>query len=542
MAQDPSAAARAGMGVVTGRGPGPDSGTGTDAPSGSGGGAWAPRLRPHLPYAAFGLLALLVMLPFCVELPWAGDQGLHAAVVERLRHDLADPGNPLVAEDTPSPYYSPWMLLLGAVARLTGWDTFTVLSLAAVAATAALVTGVHRFVRTLTARPWAPVLALPAVVLLWGWELFAWSGWISFTSLTLTVAYPSTFALGLTLHLWAWLRREGDAGWRFAPCVLLGLLAGVVVLVHQFTGAVALVGAAAVAVCAPATRSPRAVRNLAAGAAALAVLLVLWPYYDVWRLAGAEGDLTAIHRNLYRDLPARNGLALLALPALAARARHTRGLDPLVLVFAVCGALFAAGGLLGHWSWGRVWPGVMLAAQLALAVELASMRPGALRRAAGAATAAALAVGAWTQAGAAVFVLPQARHAADRLGVQQVPLFGDYRWITPYLRYGDVVLTEDYHALRIAPAYGATTVAPAYPDFFLPDERQRWKDTADFFARGTTAAREREILIRRHVRWIVTSSSEAPVPKGRVFTTVATGPQGERLVRVDLRALRAGEH
>ncbi|WP_377270745.1 hypothetical protein [Peterkaempfera sp. SMS 1(5)a] len=500
------------------------------------------RLRLPLPYTLFAVLALLVILPLCIKLPWSGDQGLHAAVIERLRTDLSDPANPLIAEDTPSPYYSPWMLLLGALARITGWDTFTVLSVAAVAACVLLVTGVHRFVRTLTDQRWAPVLALPLIVLLWGWQLFTWSGWISFTSLTLTVSYPSTFALGLTLNLWAWLQQEARAGWRVLPCTGLGLLAALVLLVHQFTGAIAILGALAIAASAPATRSLRAVRNLAAGALVMTAVLTFWPYYDFWQLAADGGDLSAIHQPLYRDLPARYGLLALALPALAVRARRTRFLDPLVLTFLACAAVFTAGGLLDHWSWGRVWPGVALTAQLAVAVEITALAPGRLRRAAGAVLAAALAVGLWTQVGVVTYAFPQYKDLAKKWHIQSVATFGDYSWITPYVHYGDVILTRDYYALRMAPAYGATTVAPAYPDFFLPDERQRWRDTETFFGRHTTAAQGRTILLRYHVGWLIKSAGARPVPRSRLYTQLATGPRGERLIRVNLSALPTARH
>jgi hypothetical protein len=425
------------------------------------------------------------------------------------------------------------------VAKVTGWDAFTVLSLAAVAACVLLVTGVYRFVRTLSDHRWAPVLALPLIVLLWGWHLFAWSGWISFTSLTLTVSYPRTFALGITLNLWAWLQHEARAGWRGLPCAGLGLLAAIVLLVHQFTGAIAILGTVAIAVSAPATRSLRALRNLALGGAVMAVVLTAWPYYDFWELAADGGDLETIHQPLYHELLPRYGLLLLALPALYARARRTRFLDPLVLTFLVCAALFAAGGLLDRWSWGRVWPGVALSAQLAVAVELTALRPGWPRRAAGAVVGAALAVGLWTQAGVVTYAFPQYRPLAEKWHVQTITPFGDYSWITPYVRYGDVILTRDYYALRMAPAYGASTVAPAYPDFFLPDERQRWRDTQTFFGRHTTAAQGRAILLRYHVSWLIKSAGARRTPKSRFYLPVATGPRGEQLVRVDLRALRA---
>jgi hypothetical protein len=497
---------------------------------------------PLLPYAIVGGFALLALLPLCLRLPWAGDLGLHAAVVQRLGADLTAPGNPLVDEDTPSPYYSPWMVLLGAVARLTGWGPFAMLSIAAVTAAVLLLTGIYRFVRTLSAHRWAPALALPLVLLLWGWDLFAWSGWIELTSLALTVAYPSTLALGLSLHLWAWLRQEAREGWRPAPCLAMGTLGAAVLLIHQFTGAIAILGATAIAVSSLAPRSapraPHALRNLGFAVAAMAALLTAWPYYDFWRLADT-GGLESIHRDLYRDLLPRYGLALIALPALAVRARRHRLLDPLVLLFLTGAAVFTAGGLLHQWSWGRIWPGVMLPAQLALAVELAALPAGRLRRTAGAAVAAALAFGAWTQLGVVSYMLPEHRQPAAIRNLRHIPSWGHYSWISRHVRYGDVIMTHDYRALRMAPAYGAYTVAPAYPDFFLPDERQRRRDTAAFFARRTSPGTDREILTRYHVAWVIDTPSDSAVTRGPLFTPVATGPGGERLFKVDRTALRA---
>lgn len=165
--------------------------------------------------AALAALVPLLMLLAVVRLPWAGDLGIHAATVQRLRHSLLDPGNPLVDADTPSPYYSPWMLVLGAVARLTGLPVFVVLRIGAVVGLGLLFTGVWRYVRTLSAHRAAPALAILSLVFLWGPDLLNWSGFLGLNSLALTVAYPSVFALGLSFHFWAWLTAalRTESGW-----------------------------------------------------------------------------------------------------------------------------------------------------------------------------------------------------------------------------------------------------------------------------------------------------------------------------------------
>ncbi|MFJ6644042.1 hypothetical protein ACIQPS_00115 [Streptomyces sp. NPDC091290] len=472
---------------------------------------------------AAGALVLALLLLVIVRLPWAGDLGMHAATVERLRHSLADPGNPLVDADTPSPYYSPWMLVLGCVARLTGLSVFVVLRIGALVGLALLVTGVWRYVRTLTADRAAPALALLCLVFLWGTSLFAWSGFLGLNSLALTVSYPSVFALGLAFHLWAWLARavRAEAGW--GVWLGLGVLWAVILLCHQFSGVVASLGALATVA---AGRPGRAVTARLAGALAVGVVVLwAWPYYDFFALFGAGADLESVHRGLYRDLPGRYWLVLLGVAALVPRWRRDR-LDPLALFFGLGVLVVAAGWLSGHYSWGRALPAVVIPAQLAAALAVAAARPGRRRTAWAAALTAALLAGAWTQAGTLGYVVP--RTALPRAVAEKFrePWAG-YHWLTPWVRYGDVVMARTLPARQI-PAYGPYTVAPGYPDFFLPDEDRRAAAVRTYFAPGTPLEARRAIVREYGVRWVV----DRGTPAGEGLRRVATGPDGQVLYAV----------
>jgi len=479
-------------------------------------------------WAIAGLIVLLMLLVI-VRLPWDGDLGMHAATVERLRHRLLDPGNPLVDENTPSPYYSPWTVFLGVVARFTGLSVWVVLRIGALIGLALLVTGLWRYVRTLSDRSAAPPLALMCTVFLWGTQVFKWSGFLGLNSLALTVAYPSVFALGLALHFWAALARalKGEPA---APAVFLGLgaLWAVILLSHQFTGVVATLGALATVVGARAGR--RALPRLGAGILLGVLVLVVWPYYDFFALFRV-GGLETIHRALYQDLFARFCLVLIGVAALAVRARRDPR-DPLALFFLLGVAVFAAGGLSGHYSWGRALPAVLIPAQVAAAVEVAGTAYGTLRRAAAGVLAVALAVGAWTQAQTVGYVVGRSALPGPVAAKYRVPWTG-YHWITPWVRYGDVVMARTYPARQI-PAYGAYTVAPGYPDFFLPDEGRRMSAVETYFARGVPRNARLRALRSYGTHWVVQGPSDGGLPPGdRALRRVAAGPGGQILYEVE---------
>ncbi|MDQ0787329.1 hypothetical protein QFZ64_002826 [Streptomyces sp. B3I8] len=529
--------------------------------------------------AAVALVVVLMVLVI-LRLPWIGDLGMHAATVERLRHDLVRPGDPLVRADAPSPYYSPWTVLLGCLARVSGLSVWNVLRVGAVVALGLLVSGVWRYARVLSASRAAGPLAVLCVVLLWGVRDFAWSGFLGLDSLALTVAYPSVLAAGLSFHLWSASTRALRVGAGWGVFLGLGALWAVIALVHQFTGVVASLGVMGVVVerflapaalalplpeglrprdpgvrCRPAAggdfsrprggsrgsrTAPHPCRRtglrVVGGAVLGMVVLRVWPYYDFFSLSRAGEGLEAIHRPLYDALPARYGLASLGVVALAVRARRVRW-DALVVFFLLGVAVFALGGVSGHWSWGRVLPAVLIPAQLALAVEACAawgVSQGWWRAGLAVVVGGALAVGAWAQVGVVGYAVP--RRVLPHVVAERsaVPWRG-YGWITPRVRYGDVVLARTGPARRI-PAYGAYTVAPGYPDVFLADETERTDAVRRYYTPGAATAVRHAIVRRYGVRWVVWGRGDGAPPGG--LRRVASGPGGAVLYEVV--SVRAG--
>ncbi|MFE0255650.1 hypothetical protein [Streptomyces sp. NPDC059010] len=484
-----------------------------------------------VPQAVAALVVLLLLLVI-VRLPWVGDLGMHAATVQRLRHDLVDPGNPLVDADTPSPYYSPWMLVLGCVARVSGLSVFVVLRIGAVVGLGLLVTGVWRYVRTLSAHRAAPALAVLCLVFLWGTSLFEWSGFLGLNSLALTVAYPSVFALGLTFHFWAWLARALRSGAGQGAWAGLGVLWAVILLCHQFSGVVASLGALATVVAAWAGRGGRVGRGVwlrvGGGVVVGVVVLWVWPYYDFFALVGAGGELEAVHRGLYRELAGRYWLVMVGVGALVVRWRRDRW-DPLVLFFVLGVVVVAVGGVSGHYSWGRALPAALIPAQVAAALAVVEEGRGMRWRGVWAGVlGAALVVGAWTQVGAVGYVVPRGVLPGVVAAKYRVPWAG-YWWVTPWVKYGDVVMARTMPARQI-PAYGAYTVAPGYPDVFLADAGRREAAVRRYFGAGASVGVRRGIAAAYGVRWVVDRGTGTG--RGQGVRVVTWGPGGQVLYEV----------
>ncbi|WP_369378538.1 hypothetical protein [Streptomyces sp. cg36] len=491
------------------------------------------------PYFVVGGLFWLVISAAAWRVPMCCDFGTHAAVVERLRADLLNPAHPMA--DVPgagSPYYSPYSVAQGLFARATDLPGRLVVRLSGPVNLLVVITGLGRFTRLFSRNPWAPVLALLFSAVLWGTRVTWWSGFLGLLSMTGNLSYPSTFAIGLTFHVWALAgrmterssRRADEPGGTGAPGRLpyaaLGVLIGVVVLVHPITSIAAVLGSAGL-VAGRHTGPVRAAapRWAATGAAALAVA-VSWPYCNIFTLVGDTG-IDSMHRAVYEELTGRYWLAvLLGAPALLLRLRRDRR-DPPALMTGLFWLVVLYGWLSGHFTYGRLLAVALVPAQVALAVELTRPRPWSRARRALAPLAAA---------GACLgFVSAQAGALAPGLGVRGVerpPHWDTYGWAAPYIPAGETVLADDYYVVRSLPGYGPFLVAPVWPDPALPEaDRLRRKAAVRRYLTPSTPRSARAEIARRYgVRWLLLTPAQHLPPEAVV---VAFSPHsGEVLARV----------
>lgn len=431
---------------------------------------------------------------------WSGDYWLHRAAVLELSLDPWTPAHPLTPSPAPDPSLSPYTLLLGLVVRVTGADVGDVLSVAALANLVLLLVGFHLFVRRFSAAPLAPFWSLLATLFLWGIGPWRWSGYLNANSIGFGLPYPSMFAFAVMLF---GLSALHDVLERPRPghLAVLALSCAAVVLTHPFTG-VAMVLAAAAVVVRLRSLPVRVAVGLVAAAVAASVLALLWPYYPLLDVLVEAPVYDRIHGPLYHLVASRTFLALPALAALAARLRADRR-DPLVLTFALTGAMFTVGWVTDRDSLGRALPLAMLSAHVALGVWVAG--PGTAlwrgarpwQRTAGLVSGSLLLlVGvAGSQAGLSRAVPRPLLPAGVAHDARLERLDGELRFLEETSR-DDVLLVRGIRPARVAPGLGAKVVGPGYIAPLLDDVEERRADVSRFFA--TTSARERRRIIDRY--------------------------------------------
>ncbi|PWI45604.1 hypothetical protein CK485_03630 [Streptomyces sp. ICBB 8177] len=483
-------------------------------------------LRRPSPYVVVAGVFFVLMNVLAWRNNIISDFGQHASAIERVKANPLHPANPLVdLPGTDSPYYSPLIVVLGVIAKATGLAGWQVLRGWGAVNLAVLLTGVAAFSRTLSRDRWVPVLALAAMMLLWGIRPAAWSGFLNVGAMTRNLTFPSAFAIGLALHTWALTARAARRRCSLLTHAVVGLSMGLILLIHPITSIGAAAGIAAIVAGWQRGWDRRVAARWLLTVGVAVAIAVLWPYYDVFGLVG-DTTVDKFHKALYgRRLVTWYGLSAVGVPALVMRWRRHR-MDPLPLLWLADVAIAAYGWFSGHYTYGRIFGLLLFPPQFALAVELTRARPwSAARKVMAAVAAAAACLGLVVQTAAIVKLPP-----IGPVRLTHLVTWPSYAWVADRVPVGDTVLTDDFHATHVLPAYGMFLVSDTWPDPSLtPEVRdRRAHDVRAYFSPHATASVQRLIAARYHARWAFLDHGQ-PVPYGgRVVA--ADHATGERLV------------
>jgi len=441
-------------------------------------------------YLALSGFLLALAIAQVAQRSWVGDFWAHAAVVRALARDLLHPTHPQLVLDTPHAFFSPFHLVVAAVARLV--DTSPLSTLAAFSFPNLLVwlLGFRRFCgavagdRAAAASAWA----LLAVLFLWGPGGWFWSGFFSFEVFPYALPYPSTLAMGLQLlGAAAWAHHDPSGPWSWLG---RGLLVAFLLLTHPLTALVH--GILVAALLWHRHGRIRAWLPLAACIAGGSVLASMWPWYPFLGLFRTDtAEFHQVSRDLYEHVLRRTWPLVLTLPWLVLRLRANRR-DALAWATAGFLAVYAAGAISGRWGLGRTVASAALCVQVAVGVALARAR-GRSRILAMAATAGFL---TWSIAESTLSIRTFTRRT-DRVA--------PYETIAARIGPDDVVLAPLHHAWRL-PALTGKVVAVENPVYWVDDIAAR----RDAVRRALSSSTVGDSLSRAHdARWMLEETADS---------------------------------
>ncbi|MGI8328769.1 hypothetical protein ACRYCC_02320 [Actinomadura scrupuli] len=448
---------------------------------------------------------------------WAGDIRLHYATIYALERNFWSPRDPMVGAVSGSPYYSPYVVVLAALGKLTGVSVRSLVEYAGIFNIVLLLVAIRRFCSHFRRPSLTATLVLVFTLTLWGLQPRDWSGFLGLYSLSWTLGYPSVFAAALMFFTWdAFLRFRArpaeNLAW--AHLAVVSVLVALVALIHPFTAINTVLGLIAFALADLRGLWRGRPGRLALAAVPAVAIVVLWPWSDVLSLFGASGEFSGVHLILIEDV-VRDwgffgyGLALLGLPALVTAARRPLGRE-LQILCGLSAGLVALGAAAGSYGFARVIPVVVLSLHLALASYLAD-------RALGwnipwityaTVTVVACAVGVYGNAGGLIRAYWGKVTSADLATWRARDPANRYDPVISKIHRGDVVISDDPWAGRLVNARGAYTVVPAWPYPFV-DEAARRRDSQAFFAASTTPRERTAIAGRYHVKCVILSQGAA---------------------------------
>jgi hypothetical protein len=473
------------------------------------------RLADRHRYLLLSSILLLLMTSQTLNQQWSTDFWEHSAVVRALAADLLHPDHPLLPVDAPHPYFSPYTVAVGALARVLDIGPIGALSIAAVVNLALFLVAFWLFVGRLVASRTAPFYALVFALLLWGVRPWRWSGFLNLNSLGYGLPYPSMFATAVTLlSLWALLVYL-DGG---KPIWLLGPALGgaVVLLTHPITAVVAGIGAASLVLSRLDRRSRGMLPWLLVAAGGTVLLTMAWPYYRALDLLSQSSVYTSTHGPMYDLVLPRILPALVALPVIIQRMRRDWR-DPLGLMLVGGAAVYGWGGLSGNLTYGRVISFVVLVLQIALGAWFADVE---LRLRGGSyepwragvvygGLAVLLLVGLVGVAPGLIRTMPRALLPNGLQSDARLAKVSDtYGFLGACTGRADVILTDLGFNSLVTPTFGGKVVATGYPLPFVGDVDRRTEDVERFFAPLATSADRRALLARYRVAYLLVNRAE----------------------------------
>jgi len=464
-------------------------------------------------YVIISVLLLLVMVFHSFFGKWVSDFWEHSAVVRELSTNIFEPQHPLFIVDKSHPFFSPYLVLISLFARFFSLTAIDILTVAGIFNLVFFLVGLRLFVQCFFVDRWETICfyALIFILFLWPVQAWSWSGFVHFKVLGYALPYPSTFALAITLLIFALYYRALQS-FRKRGLFSAALLTGVVLVTHPTTALFTIIGVCAISLHYYKQQGSRAIvvgLLLLIGAG---IFTLLWPYYSFLELVGANNaefhsNSYTLYKNAFWIWPTLMVLPF-ALVSLASRFKQNC-FDALVLMLCGSAMIYVLGFITGQFGIGRIISCIVIIIQIAAAAWFAKVetnRQANYLRYAPIVVFVLVAIVALNSANFSVF---------DRSlkGLQGLRYsYAEYEAVGQYIDQYDVVLTDPSNSLRM-PTFGGKVIASRKPAHWIDDHKHRRKDLRDFFADNVEMTDKLAIIDKYSVDFILIDRNKIERPE-----------------------------
>lgn len=447
----------------------------------------------HFRYHIVAAVLFLLVLINPINQDWHYDFAEHAAVVRELQTQPSDPQHPILLVDKPHPFYSPYSLLVGLIARTFGTPSYNTLSYVGLLNAIFLFIGLFIFVKRLFPNRYRATAfySLIFILLLWGPLTWDWSGFFHIRVFKYILPYPACFASALMFVIWAaQIRNTEKASWLRWLGIWVGTL--VILLTHPTTAIVTFIGLLGLAGGMNKTLQSAAIHVVLTGVMIVLAFAAtkLYPYYSFLGLLSNQSpdfheDTKVMYENvLIRVFP----FIILGIVALIPRLKKNWR-DPLALVTVGLLFIYAYGYISGSWGYGRIISHVAIVLQITFAGWVAGVEQRLPKMPLKLAPmGASLVVGV-------LLAFPGIKDFLRSSFKPESPLYESYAFLNNYTSQYDVVLTDLENSWYV-PAIGGKVVASKHPVYWVDDYIDRRKDLETFFLSGTNNSFREELLTK----------------------------------------------
>jgi hypothetical protein len=467
------------------------------------------------------LVALLLVL--IEHAPWTGDYWEHKAVVRELSLHVQHPSNPILKVDAPHAFFSPHMVLLGAIVSATGIKVSAAMDIAMIVNLLLFFGAVYILTTLLITeyknRSKTFLLLLLLILFFWGPQTPLYSSYLHLRSLILTLSYPSVFAFSCSVFAASvakiLLTNRSNLSKQVPLFVILIMILALILLCHPLT----FVFAASLqlhvynnALMQYKFSSQQTLKNtlLLFAAGVLSVMLAsLWPYYPVLSLfkyvpGGNQfhADSVILYQSLWKQL-----FPLLILPVLVFfnSSISLKKEWPWLISTSIFLILFVIGYYTGSYGMGRMMAFLFIFCHLFIVKNLISIKRFK---------------GLWfillfllsipyllqTRTSFKYILAAEVEIASTADQFQKTSHPAKARLLSflgPFLDKKTSVVLTDIPTSLFIPAMGARVVAPVYPVYWVADADERKKQVKLFFSATATHAERANLIARYQPDYIV---------------------------------------